>query len=158
MPKNTNIHNNMLDIVVIIVCSLCGFAIGKYVERRVKAKSDFLSDLVRYTELFRLNIDGRQVELDKFNKEFAENCSVAFREYLTDGKIRCGLSNAEKTSLKNFYDNIGAVGSRELKSHIDYYSAIFSSQNKSATEQASKASVYVKLGILLGVMVGIVLI
>lgn len=148
----------MIDIIVVIACTLCGFVIGKYMERQVRAKAAFFADVSKYLSLFCLNIDGRQLEVGVFNREFAENCSAPFAEYLTTGKTRCRLSSAEKVEVKSLFEGLGAVSSRELKKQLDYRSVYFEEQNKKYSEQSSKASIYPKLGILLGVMAGIVLI
>ena len=148
----------MTDIVAIIACALCGFALGKYFERRVRSKFMFCSDLCKYLALFKVNLDVRQLEIDKFNKDFCANCSEVFCEYIEKGKTRCSLNTREQNYVKTFFEGLNAVSTHELKKHVDYYEAIFADMNKEANDQARRASVYVKLGILLGVMVGIVLI
>ena len=148
----------MLDIIILIACTLCGFALGKYLERRIKRKGEFYSDLNRYTALLKVNIEGRQVELSTFNSEFASNCSLTFREYLQNRKLKCSLSSVQKNDVKNFFDNLDCASSQELTKHIDYYSTLFAAEGKQVSEkEVAKSSIYVKLGILLGVMVGIVL-
>ena len=148
----------MLDIVIIIACSLCGFAVGKYLEKRIRNKNSFFVDLNKYIASFRINVDGRQLERDLFNAEFSESCGDGFREYLKGGKLKCKLSAPEQKEIKDFFENLGEVSSVELKKNLDYYSYVFSEKSKLIAEQSNKASVYVKLGILLGVMAGILLI
>ena len=148
----------MTDIVVILACSLCGFAIGKFLERLICGKAAFFSDVNRYLTLFVVNIDGRQLEIDAFNKDFKTSCGSAFAEYLDGGKMRLKLSQSEKKELKSFFDDLSAVSSQDLKKQIECHKAFFAVREKIYSEQASKASVYSKLGILLGVMVGIVLV
>lgn len=148
----------MIDIVILIVCATCGFVCGKYLEKRIKYKGNFYLDLNRYVTLLKVNIEGRQIELSKFNEEFCENCSPVFREYIQNDKIRCGLSSVQKSNVYAFFGNLSCVSSQELTKHIDYYSYIFATENKQIESEVAKASIYVKLGILLGVMVGIVLI
>ena len=147
----------MLDIIILIACALCGFACGKFLEKRTRRKGEFYSDLQRYITLLKVNVEGKQVELDDFNKEFCKNCSDSFCQYVQEGKIKCAFSNSQKSNVTAFFDNIGCVSSQELIRHIDYYKAVFEADTKKITEEVSKASIYAKLGILLGVMVGIVL-
>ena len=148
----------MIDIIILIACALCGFACGKYLERRVKRKGEFYNDLNRYLTLFKVNVEGRQVELSTFNSEFVANCSNTFREYLQNGKLKCSLSAMQKSDVTNFFDNLNCVSSQELTKHIEYYGALFSAEGKQVSEkEVAKASIYARLGILLGVMVGIVL-
>ena len=147
----------MLDIIILISCALCGFACGKYLEKRVRRKGEFYSDLQRYITLLKVNVEGKQVELSDFNEEFCQNCSVAFSQYVQEGKIKCAFSSVQKSNVESFFDNIGCVSSEELIRHIDYYKAVFETDAKKISEEVSKASIYAKLGILLGVMIGIVL-
>lgn len=147
----------MLDIIILIACSLCGFASGKYLEKRIKRKGEFYSDLQRYVTLLKVNIEGKQVELDCFNEEFCISSSDVFSEFLLEGKIKCALTSSQKSNVVAFFDNIGCVTSQELTRHIDFYKAVFDTDAKKIYEESTKASIYAKLGILLGVMIGIVL-
>ena len=147
----------MLDIIILITCALCGFVCGKYLEKRVRRKGEFYSDLQRYITLLKVNVEGKQVELDAFNEEFCNGCSDAFRHYVYEGKVKCAFSRSQKSNVAAFFDNIGCVSSQELIRHIDYYKAVFEADAKKITDEVNKASIYSKLGILLGVMVGIVL-
>lgn len=147
----------MLDIIILIACALCGFAWGKYLEKRVRRKGEFYSDLQRYVTLLKVNVEGKQVELSVFNEEFCQNCSDTFCQYLQEDKLKCALSALQKSNVHSFFDNIGCVSSQELIRHIDYYKTVFETDAKKITDEVSKASIYTKLGILLGVMIGIVL-
>ena len=147
----------MLDIIILIACAMCGFVCGKYLEKRVRRKGEFYSDLQRYVTLLKVNVEGKQVELSAFDEEFCQGCSVCFSQYVLDRKVKCALSSQQKSNVQAFFDNIGCVSSQELIRHIDYYKAVFETDAKSISEEVTKASIYAKLGILLGVMVGIVL-
>lgn len=147
----------MTNIILLIACILCGYACGKYVEKRVKRKGEFFADLYRYAASLKANVDGRRVELDKFNDEFTSGCSSVFRSYLVEGKIKCSLSAVQKSNITNFFRNLSCASSKELTEHLEYFSTQFESESKVIFEnEVSKASVYVKLGILLGAMIGIV--
>ena len=147
----------MIDIVILIACAMCGYACGKYLEKRVKLKGEFYSDLNRYLSLFKVNIEGRQIELAKFNEVFCVNSSSVFREYLQNSKIKCSVTSVQKENINAFFGNLNCVSSQELAKHIEYYSYVFATDIKQIESEVSKSSIYVKLGILLGVMVGIVL-
>ena len=149
----------MIDIIILIACTLCGFACGKYLEKRIKRKGEFFSDLTRYVMLLKINVEGRKVELPRFNEEFCTQCSEVFAEFLHEGKIRCSLNALQKNNVSKFFENLSCASSEELAKHIDYYSALLAADAKQVAEgEVAKASVYVKLGILFGMMVGIVLI
>ena len=148
----------MTDIIIIICCTLCGFACGKYVEKRIKRKGQFYNDLTRYVMLLKINVEGRRLELPQFNEEFAARCSQVFADYLREGKISCSLNSGQKNNVSNFFDNLSCASSEELDKHIEYHSALLNADAKQVAEsEVAKASVYVKLGLLFGLMVGIVL-
>ena len=147
----------MLNIIILIACAMCGFACGKYLEKRAKRKGEFYTDLQRYISMLKVNVEGKQVELDTFNEDFCQNSSEVFRRFLCERKYKCTLSSLQKSNITGFFDNIGCVSSQELLKHIDYYKVVFESDAKSISDEVVKASIYSKLGILLGVMVGIVL-
>ncbi|MCH5151174.1 MAG: hypothetical protein J1F65_00750 [Clostridiales bacterium] len=147
----------MLDIIILIACALCGYACGKYLEKRIKRKGEFYSDLNRYVALLKVNVEGRQVELSTFDSEFTTNCSPTFREYLQNRKWKCSLTAAQKSEVSSFFDNMDCVSSQQLRKHIDYYATLFETSKQTVEKEVTKSSIYVKLGILLGVMVGIVL-
>lgn len=148
----------MTDIIILIACTLCGYACGKYLERRVKNKGVFLADLNRYVSLLKVNIEGRQLELSKFNSEFCRNCSQVFQEYLASSKIKCSLPTAQKESVASFFSNLSCSSSQALTRHLEYYSTVFADMEKQFNDKEMPTlSMYVKLGILLGVMLGIVL-
>ncbi|MCM1534002.1 MAG: hypothetical protein NC099_05045 [Corallococcus sp.] len=149
----------MTDIILFVACALLGYAVGKYFEKRVKEKGDFYSDLKRYVALFRENIVGRQVELNKFNEEFCSACSDGFAAYIACGKIKCRLTTAQRNNLSAFFDNLDCVSSQQLGNHLDYSFKILSDDcNAVLSNEVAKSNVYGKLGLLFGAMVGIVLI
>ena len=148
----------MINIIILIACTLCGFACGKYLEKRVKRKGEFYNDLARYVMLLKINVEGRKLEIGKFNEEFSAQCSQTFSDYLFEGKIKCSLNAIQKGNLTKFFANLSCGSSDELSKHIDYYSVLINADAKQVIDgEVAKASVYVKLGILFGMMVGIVL-
>lgn len=149
----------MIDIIIVICCSLLGFVIGKYIERRIRTRGEFYCDLQKYLSMLKTNIEGRQLELEHFNDDFCCRCSEVFREYLKNDKIKCRLTSIQRSDVANFFQNLGCVNTMELNKHIDYYSVLFASEGKLINEgEVTKATLYPKLGILLGVMIGILLI
>lgn len=149
----------MIDIIIVFACALCGFACGKYIEKRIRRKGEFYGDLVAYTAALKINIEEKQVELPQFNENFAAGCSGAFAEYLQTGSLKLHLPEQSRKEIENFFGSLGNSGSQLLASHINTYSAIFTELKRRQYEnEVSKAGIYVKLAVLLGVMLGIVLI
>ena len=148
----------MIDIIILLACTLCGFACGKYVEKRIKRKGEFYADLTRYVLLLKTNVDGRKLEISEFNKEYLSQSGQIFGNFLVNRRIACSLNSTQKNNVTKFFDNLSCASSDELRKHIDYYSDIFNSEAKQVVDsEVANASVYAKLGILLGMIVGIVL-
>lgn len=149
----------MLDIIIIICCTLGGFAIGKYVENRINAKGKFFQDATRYAEALKENVNGRQLELTKFNAEFCKNSGKAFSEYISGGKLRVRLSKSQKESVAALFGSLDCASSRELIQHLDYYGRLIADESKNIQDkEVAKSSIYSKLGMLLGAMLGILLV
>ena len=53
----------MINIIIIICCVFAGFAVGKFVEKRILEKGQFYQDLTTYMSLLSDNVNGRQLEL-----------------------------------------------------------------------------------------------
>lgn len=149
----------MIDIIVVTICSVGGFLLGKYMEKRAVSKGDFYKDLVKYVDLFKLNVNGRQVEIDKFNTDFSASCSPAFYKRLVSGELSVNLKPMQKRDIDNFFAGLNCSSSQELLKHLDYYGVIFSDEYSSIfNADVKRATLWSKLGILLGVMAGILLI
>lgn len=149
----------MTDIIIIICCILCGFAAGKYIENRIRSKGKFYQDLTRYISLLKDNINGRQLELEKFNDSFVETCNKPFGDYLINRKDKVKLSKSQRDNIKAFFDNLNCASSQALIEHLEYYGKILSDEAKSVWDnEVVRSSIYAKLGMLLGAMLGILLI
>lgn len=146
----------MINIIIIICCVFAGFAVGKFVEKRILEKGQFYQDLTTYMSLLSDNVNGRQLELAKFDGEFAQNCGRAFAAYLLNKEFKVHLSKAQKANIARFFANLDCVSSQSLVEHINYCSKTLTADCQNVLQnEVAKASVYAKLGMLLGAMVGI---
>ena len=149
----------MLDIIIIVCCILGGFALGKYIENRISAKGKFFQDVTRYAAMLKENVNGRQWELSKFNHEFCKTCSKPFAEYITVGQVKLRLSKLQKDNLSAFFDNLDCASLQALVQHLDYHGKLLAEMSKNVMDnEVAKASIYSKLGMLLGAMLGILLV
>lgn len=149
----------MLDIIIIICCVLGGFALGKFLENKVGEKGKFYKDLTRYVAALKENVSGRQLEIAKFNDEFAKSCSKPFANYLQTSKLNLTLKKSQKENITFFFDNLDCASSQALIQHLDYQGKILIDDGKEVLDkEVVKASIYSKLGMLLGAMLGILLV
>ncbi len=148
----------MINIIIFFLCSLSGFLIGKFFEKRISEKGEFYRDLQKYVISFEENVEGRMVELSKFNDGFCDGSSESFVLYLKDKKTKIYFSKIQKKNLSAFFDNLSCISSQELLNHLNYFKRVFEEDGKRVNEEVSRANLYSKLGLLLGAMVGILLI
>ena len=149
----------MTDILIVICCILGGFALGKFIEKQICIKGKFYQDLNKYVALLKDNVNGRQLELAKFNEEFVKRSGTVFAEFLENGKLKLHLSKSQKNNVSAFFDNLDCASSQALIEHINFHSGLLSDDAKTVLEnEVAKSSIYGKLGMLLGAMLGILLI
>lgn len=144
----------MTDIILFLCTTLAGFLLGLYLQRRVARTNEMYCDLSRYISALKLNVTGRQRELADFNAEFAAACGAVFKDCLI-GKKFPRFNAQQKKRLEEFFDNLDCSGSEQLLQNLDFYAKQFEPDMHASADALKKSSVYVKLGLLLGAMVGI---
>lgn len=144
----------MINIILLICCILVGFLLGIVVRKQVVSSAELFSDAVKYVELFRLNVSGKRLEVTQFNAEFLQDCSESFGRYLEKREGR-RMSSQHKKHLQEFFDNLDCASGEAVLQHLDFYEKIFREDWDACRALATKSSLYVKLGLLLGAMIGI---
>jgi len=133
---------------------LCGFLVGRFLQKQALAKNSMYLDLLKYVAALKLNVSGRQVELAVFNAEFSANCSEPFRALLQNNKYPRMSSDKRKT-VQDFFANLNCASGNQLLQHLEFYETQLRPDAEQCAQAAAKSSVYAKIGILLGAMVGI---
>ncbi len=146
----------MTDILLLICCIFVGLLLGLFLQRRERERSEFVKDLSNYVDLLRLNLDTKRRPIKEINKEFGEKCGKAFRAYLTDPTANIPTDKQLRADVVAFTQGLSCGSSAELAKHLDYYGKMFAElADKAEKEGKSKSGLFVKLGLLLGAMVGI---
>ena len=115
-----------------------------------------MKDLSNYVALLRLNLDTKRRPIKEINKEFGEKCGKAFRTYLTDPTAYIPTDKQLRADVVAFTQGLSCGSSSELAKHLDYYGKMFAElADKAEKDGKSKSGLFVKLGLLLGAMVGI---
>ena len=144
----------MTNIILFLCCVLTGFLAGRAMQKRSLVRADIFSDVTQYVSALKINVTGKQQEMELFNAEFLKNCSDGFRNYFADKK--CGFVNrTQKQHLDGFFGNLNCSSGELLLQHLNFYEKIFEQDWNSILEEAKKSAVYVKLGLLSGAMAGI---
>lgn len=145
----------MSGILVLICCILVGFCVGLFLQRRKTDNLSFVEDLLKYIELFRVNVTTGRKTIQGFDEEFAATCGRAFADYKNN--LSSGLDKDVKTLADEFF--VGAEqanNSQQLLKHLDYFQTKVGSKYAEFSKNADKQKgLYVKLGLLTGAMVGL---
>lgn len=123
-------------------------------QKQAIAKNLMYLDLLKYIAALKLNVNGRQLELARFNADFCTNCSGAFCAALQQNKYPRLKADKRKT-VQDFFANLNCASGNQLLQHLEFYETQLRPDAEECAQAAAKSSVYVKIGILLGAMAGI---
>lgn len=145
----------MTGILVLICCILCGFCVGLFLQRRQTEQVAFLTDLTNYLSLLRVNVDGKRLPLPQFDSQFCQRAGESFKQYLCGNKS-VPLSATDGKIVASFFDGLKCNTGAELVRHIEYYQQVFAQVSARYLQNAEKQrGMYIKLGVLLGAMIGV---
>lgn len=144
----------MSNIILLICCISIGFLVGNVFRKQCVWEADLLGDAVKYVAALKLNVGGRRAELTKFNEEFLEEASDAFRCYF-QGTNKVRLQSERKKHLQKFFANVDCASAEQLLQHLDFYHEIFLGDFEVCRQRKKTSAIYVKLGLLCGAMVGV---
>ncbi len=147
----------MTNIILLICTISAGFLVGKHFELKQKRKGDFFCDLKKYVVLLKTNVKSRRVELATFNAEFIQNSSRVFSCFLQNKVDVDCLSKSQRRLVFSLFDELSANTSSQLLDNLDYYERLVEEERNALSNAVRDRSVCVKLGVLLGVMIGILL-
>ncbi len=144
----------MINIILLLCCIFVGFLLGIVARKQVVARAELFADAVKYVGLFKLNVGGKRLEVAQFNARFLSDCSESFGRYL-EKRESCRMSAQHKKHLQEFFDNLDCTSGEAVIQHLDFYEKIFREDWDACRASATKSSLYVKLGLLIGAMIGI---
>lgn len=147
----------MTNIIILICTILAGFLVGRHFANIQMQRGQFFGDLTKYIILLKANISSRRDELDTFNKDFSQSSSEVFRNYLLGGSNPSFLTKKQRALVDAFFASLSNTTSVQLLNNLDYYQKLIELENSTVEKDARNGVVSVKLGVLLGVMVGILL-
>ena len=147
----------MTNIIILFCSILGGFLVGQHFEKREKCRGQFFADLTKYLVLLKTNVSVTRIELAEFDKEFSQSSSVVFANYLLKREDISFLTKQQKALMASLFDSLSATTSAQLINNLDYYYQLVNAEYSLISNSSRNSFVCVKLGILVGVMVGILL-
>ena len=95
--------------------------------------------------------------MQHFNKDFSTSCAEPFANLLLSNKMPTFLDANQKQLVTSVFANLSATTSTQLLSNIDYFEQLIANHVDGLSNTFRNGKMYSKLGVLLGVMVGILL-
>ena len=120
-------------------------------------RNQFFADLTKYILLLKANVATSRIEVPTFNKEFSKSSSAVFANFLSNNNDLSYLSKQQKALVVSFVESLKTTTSAQLINNLDYYYQLVNAEYSLITNSARNSFACVKLGILVGVMVGILL-
>jgi hypothetical protein len=120
-------------------------------------RNQFFADLTKYILLLKANVATSRIEVPTFNKEFSKSSSAVFANFLSNNNDLSYLSKQQKALVVSFVESLKTTTSAQLMNNLDYYYQLVNAEYSLITNSARNSFACVKLGILMGVMVGILL-
>lgn len=145
----------MTSIVIFSCCTLGGFCVGLFVDKRLKEQCVFVADLHRYALQLNANVLSLRQRLDQFDRTFASQCSASFSSFLLT-QTHLPLNKSDGAVVREFFDGLACNSCQQLSEHLRFYLQLFADMSARYAEQSKKQKgLYAKLGILVGAMTGL---
>ena len=155
----------MTDIVLLILCILLGFWLGRCWERQMWLREEVISLHCEFARNLLSNVKCGKVTMIQFVSDFTAECkSDAFIKcvdkffYGKETSIGVKLTTQQLKSISDFWSG-RFTSTQQFISHIEYYIDYFGNLSRQLKEECrQRSSLGVKLGILLGSALGLMLI
>lgn len=155
----------MTDIVLLILCILLGFWLGRCWERQMWLREEVISLHCEFARNLLSNVKCGKVTMTQFVSDFTVECkSDAFIKcvdkffYGKETSIGVKLTTQQLKSISDFWSG-RFTSTQQFISHIEYYIDYFGNLSRQLKEECrQRSSLGVKLGILLGSALGLMLI
>lgn len=155
----------MTDIILLILCILLGFWLGRCWERQMWLREEVISLHCEFARNLLSNVKCGKVTMTQFVSDFTAECkSDAFIKcvdkffYGKETSIGVKLTTQQLKSISDFWSG-RFTSTQQFISHIEYYIDYFGNLSRQLKEECrQRSSLGVKLGILLGSALGLMLI
>lgn len=155
----------MTDIVLLILCILLGFWLGRCWERQMWLREEVISLHCEFARNLLSNVKCGKVTMTQFVSDFTAECkSDAFIKcvdkffYGKETSIGVKLTTQQLKSISDFWSG-RFTSTQQFISHIEYYIDYFGNLSRQLKEECrQRSSLGMKLGILLGSALGLMLI
>jgi hypothetical protein len=149
----------------VLLCGVLGVCIGLYFKRKVDRKKLYFEDLLSFCDYFRNDLTYKQNKLKKIILDFtykSEDLKTDLSNFCEEFSTNINLSNflslKEKEEIKSLLSSLGKVDIQTqltlLEERKNQLGAIFERYKEKSNKDGK---LFVKLGLLSGICVGVLL-
>ncbi len=155
----------IIKFIFILLWGVGGVFVGIHLKKQLLIKKNYFSDIYTFCENFKHNLMYKQSKLKEFITKFnftSEELKKDFDNFLQiEGKnttLTLKLNNDENNEVKKLFESLGNVDIQTQLSLIEERKAVMESLSKKYKEKSDKeGKLYIKLGLLFGLCVGVLL-
>ena len=153
----------MTDILLIFTSILVGFLVGNRYAKQCRDKYILFCDLERFAQMVSQNAKGKCLPLVEVFSQYQSTFSQDFNDLFQNCFVNsnsCSLKNLdEKINVDNFFALLKQPSAKEVYESAKSYQTIFANyKNSSDAIYKTKGIAMQKLGVLLGVCFGLMIV
>lgn len=156
----------VIKIIFVLLWGLGGVLLGIMLKKRLDIKKDYFIDACGFCDNFKHNLTYEQNKLKDFSEKFSyqsadfkENILNFCKNFNSDIPLFKSLSEEEKKEIKKLLSSLGNVDIQTQLALIEERKSALAGFCKKYTEKSEKdGKLYLKLGLLFGLCVGVLLV
>ena len=155
----------VIKIIFVLLCATLGAYVGIYFKKRVDKKSLYFKDALSFCEYFKHDLTYKQsklkaliAEYSYLSEDFRKDIQSFSENFQSNIKLADFLLANEKNEIRTFFDSLGKVDiNTQLSLLEENKSRIESLVTKYKTKSEKEGKLFVKLGLLGGLCLGVLL-
>ena len=155
----------IIKVILVLLSGVLGITIGIILKNNQNKKVLYFSDLYAFCDYFKHDLSFKQTKLklliqsfDYKSENFKDDIFNFSESFKLDNNLSTFLSKNEKEEVSKFFNSLGKVDIQTQLSLIEENKYNFEKKYNEYKEKFEKESkLYVKLGFLFGLSVGVLL-
>lgn len=154
--------------IIVVLMGILGILIGKYTTNKIVRKSKYAKDLMLFSDYIKNEMSFKQTKLTKIIEEYKFNSSELKDDINTFIKMKFAgecvsvaslFENDIKSKINGFFDSLGRFDIDTQIDVVDSYRKILHDLSDNLELKTKKeVALYVKLGFLFGICLGVIMI
>ncbi len=156
----------IIKIIFVLLCGVAGVFVGIMLKKRLDKKRDYFCDAKNFCDFFKHDLTFKQSKLKKIideykyiSDDFRNDIKRFSEEFKTDQEICEKLSKNEKQEITNLFSSLGKVDINTQMELIEERKKVLGDiADKYKSRSQKDGKLYVKLGLLSGLCLGVLLV